>query len=236
MCIRDRHDSPIIDTFFIDTVNLNSVNDQIHYSVIALDKRNNRSDFSPIISLVRPDTIPPDPALIRTVAFLEDNIKVTWGASSSKDVVEHQIFRKQINESSWELIAKEIKVDRLNVFIDTAFQLNTHYAYTVIAKDEVNLQSTPSRPKKVYTESRKHEQIFSDFEVKFDEAQNTFTIHWDYFDTDRLEEIIVYRGPTKETISMYQIIKPSANYLSHCLLYTSPSPRDATLSRMPSSA
>ena len=30
--------------------------------------------------------------------------------------------------------------------------------------------------------------------------------------------------------------KPKADIISNCLLYTSPSPRDATLSRMPSSA
>jgi len=40
----------------------------------------------------------------------------------------------------------------------------------------------------------------------------------------------------KEIVSLYlQIIKECPEY-EDCLLYTSPSPRDATLSRMPSSA
>ena len=35
---------------------------------------------------------------------------------------------------------------------------------------------------------------------------------------------------------MGKLNKPKVDYIKGCLLYTSPSPRDATLSRMPSSA
>ena len=34
----------------------------------------------------------------------------------------------------------------------------------------------------------------------------------------------------------YPMAPPKVRFLTNCLLYTSPSPRDATLSRMPSSA
>ena len=46
---------------------------------------------------------------------------------------------------------------------------------------------------------------------------------------DDRPELIVNLEPLLDTIS-------KANHITPCLLYTSPSPRDATLSRMPSSA
>ena len=40
----------------------------------------------------------------------------------------------------------------------------------------------------------------------------------------------------KEAYAIYKSVKRFTFYITGCLLYTSPSPRDATLSRMPSSA
>ena len=46
-----------------------------------------------------------------------------------------------------------------------------------------------------------------------------------------------YGITTVEYVRIYKVVTYHQNQIySHCLLYTSPSPRDATLSRMPSSA
>ena len=50
---------------------------------------------------------------------------------------------------------------------------------------------------------------------------------------EELRKILEHR--TQELIE-YQNLSYAKEYMSFCLLYTSPSPRDATLSRMPSSA
>ena len=49
--------------------------------------------------------------------------------------------------------------------------------------------------------------------------------------------VVFFRGPTSLTPHNGPIkIPANSDKLDYCLLYTSPSPRDATLSRMPSSA
>ena len=53
-------------------------------------------------------------------------------------------------------------------------------------------------------------------------------------DTTILDKTFLRTSPELKGISGY--INTSSEQISHCLLYTSPSPRDATLSRMPSSA
>ncbi|MEM8906624.1 MAG: hypothetical protein AAGD05_02155 [Bacteroidota bacterium] len=208
------HASPIQDSFLVDTVNLHSINDQIHYTIIALDKRNNRSAFAPIISLERPDTIAPTAPLVRVVKFLEDSIKVTWAASSSDDVVLHQLFRREINEVGWELIAEQTEVSDINIYIDTLFQLNKTYVYTALARDDAQLDSPPSRPFSVNTQSKKPKVAFTRFDIDFDKESNTSTIRWDLQNENILEEIIVYRGPSREQISMYQIVEPGTSEIA----------------------
>lgn len=201
--------SPMIDTFFLDTINLNSINEQIHYSIISLDKRNNRSAFAPIISLNRPDTIMPTPPLVRGIEFMEDSIKVEWASSSSQDVKLHQLFRRELNQEGWKMVAEFTSAESLNYFVDNKFELNKTYLYTVTATDDADLNSLPSRPLRVRTISRKPKKAFKRFDVKFDEKKATSSISWQLVDEQKLEEIIVYRGPNEAEISMYKILTPS---------------------------
>ena len=53
------------------------------------------------------------------------------------------------------------------------------------------------------------------------------------FGTSRLE-VVIFKGPDGVQVQGYERLTPALP--KACLLYTSPSPRDATLSRMPSSA
>ena len=52
------------------------------------------------------------------------------------------------------------------------------------------------------------------------------------------EVLLAVMGERKTLVCSCEAVKVNvhSNYISTCLLYTSPSPRDATLSRMPSSA
>lgn len=201
------HSSPMNDTLFMDTINLNSFNEEIHYYVMSLDTRNNRSPFSKIISLERPDTIPPTPPLIKSAKFLEDSIQVTWAASSSQDAVLHQLFRKEMGQAAWELIAEQDSVASLNYLTDKNFQPDKVYAYTVIAMDDDSLSSRPSRPLQVQTKSNKPKAAFENFEVTFDETQQNATITWTLKDNTALHQIMVYRGKSKDNISMYDILE-----------------------------
>ena len=50
-------------------------------------------------------------------------------------------------------------------------------------------------------------------------------------------EALIKKGETKDELAGgIFVLRDKANKVNTCLLYTSPSPRDATLSRMPSSA
>jgi hypothetical protein len=201
--------SPSLDTIFRDTVNLNSVNEEIHYSLISLDKRNNRSLFTHIITLERPDTIPPSPPLVREVKFMEDSIQVIWAPSSSNDVIGHRLFKKEIEDDGWQLFAEvDTLVTGITTFIDTTFALDKIYAYTAMAMDDDSLSSLPSKVFVVQTKSRKPKEAFENFDISYDEEQKLSTIKWTLKEENSLAEIIVYRGKSKQDIAMLEIINP----------------------------
>jgi len=206
--------SPIQDTVFRDTVNLHSLNRNMFYSVIALDKRNNRSDFSPVITLQRPDTIPPKPAMVRKGEFLEDSIQVQWTASTSKDVVKYQLFRREQNEKGWKLLQEFKQAEQTNYYTDKNFELDKNYYYTLVVTDQSNLQSDPSDPYLVQTISNRPKEAFVNFDINYDDNKSISEISWNLSEENELEEIIVFRGPSEKEISMYKIIAPNANSLT----------------------
>ena len=65
-------------------------------------------------------------------------------------------------------------------------------------------------------------------ETKSEETAKAIT---PYVERQLLDQLI--NGKQKKDITFKELV---SKYLKYCLLYTSPSPRDATLSRMPSSA
>ena len=75
----------------------------------------------------------------------------------------------------------------------------------------------------LYDQMTKLVEQESDREVKLAAIKVTLRIGWFFSDN----------GPTKDSIP---VIEKNTHLVEACLLYTSPSPRDATLSRMPSSA
>lgn len=211
------HSSPILDTFLIDTINLNSLNEEIHYSIIALDKRNNRSPFTIPLTLQRPDTIPPTPPLIRNLAFMEDSIKIEWAASSSEDVVVHQLFRKKSGEDGWVSIAALDSVDMLNFYYDKDIEMGSVYAYTILAKDDNDLVSELSQPLVIKTKSKKPKDAFQEFEVTINKEEKQSIIDWKLKNSSEIVEIEVYRGKTKEDIAMLEILEPDTNWLEQPL-------------------
>ena len=57
-----------------------------------------------------------------------------------------------------------------------------------------------------------------------------------YYAYDTVDDIVYYDLPTPFTELMYRSVFEQGQLLDACLLYTSPSPRDRSISRMPSSA
>ena len=123
----------VVQTVFKDTVTLNSLTPFIYYKIKALDFNYNQSEFSNVLKVARPDTIPPVSPLFNDVVVSEKAIELHFVPSSSEDVKEHIIYRKKDLKEKWEIL---ITIESLAVkFIDTTVTTGVTYYYSIRAKD-----------------------------------------------------------------------------------------------------
>ena len=136
---KDSWDSVAVKTVFADTVTLQSLTPKIYYRVKALDFNYNQSQFSDIIAVIRPDTIPPVTPIFNDVIVGEKKIELRFVPSSSEDVKEHIIYRKTDMEGKWE----NLKTVESNAFkyVDTTVTTGITYYYSIRAKDLSGLYS-----------------------------------------------------------------------------------------------
>ena len=72
-------------------------------------------------------------------------------------------------------------------------------------------------------------QPTSEFQLEITQTFNDFFASWSFGEMDYIDSIAGFQDGKRQRFPIYYVGEL-------CLLYTSPSPRDATLSRMPSSA
>ena len=128
-----------IQTVFKDTVTLNSLTPYIYYKIKALDFNYNQSEFSDVLIVTRPDTIPPVSPVFSDVVVKEKQVELYFVPSSSIDVKEHFIYRKTDLTSDWKTIGTFGSA--VTEFIDTNVTTGITYYYTIRARDVSGLFS-----------------------------------------------------------------------------------------------
>ncbi len=139
MCARDM----IVDTFYVDTINLNNLTRHVYYQLLAVDGRDNQSAPSPVAAVLRYDTIAPAPPAIAGFEWKKGKVEVEIKQSPSKDVASYTIFRKTSDTDIYDTLATMAASDIR--YIDETAVEGTRYQYGVQAVDEFGLRSAMVR-------------------------------------------------------------------------------------------
>lgn len=137
---------PVVDTFFIDTINKKDLNPSVFYKIVAIDLRQNQSEFSAIAELIKPDDTPPSIPVITNILAQLNGIELTWINSTSSDVAKHEVYRIAKGDSVWNKIT-EIpykKASKETKFIDENCSVTSPNQYKVFAVDKSDNFSEPS--------------------------------------------------------------------------------------------
>lgn len=139
-----RADTNALTSVFADTVTLQSLTPIIYYRVKALDFNYNQSEFSELIAVTRPDTIPPVPPVITGVEVTDTLIRLSFVPSSSEDVHAQAIYRTTDLMMGWTRLSS---IDSgAAQFIDTNVAVGVTYFYAIRAMDHAGLYSAYSAP------------------------------------------------------------------------------------------
>jgi fibronectin type 3 domain-containing protein len=196
---------PLKDTVFTDRVQLKSLNEKIHYQVMAIDKNQNHSGLSAILSLALPDNVPPMPPVWRPVKSTDNGVVLTWEPSGSQDVVKYEVYRKG-DQGQWiRLTTKTANTDSIYTYTDQYLTNSDVQHYTVIAIDEANLESPPApaiagfmlpKPKPAVTMS----------EPRANYEKRTIVLSWTY-DQPNVTSFRIYRKINDSTMQLYRTVK-----------------------------
>lgn len=198
---------------FTDTVQLASLNSKVFYTVVAVDKRFNMSEYSAILELKKPDIVPPSSPIFTSYKVKNDGVELNWINSTSDDVVVHQLLRKNItDDGEWEQII-ETK-DTISHFVDKKILINKTYRYNIRAVDESGLVSTPTSPITVTVTNLKLKEVIKSFNSFVDRENQFIEIFWKA-DTknNAIYEYMVYKAKDEEQPALWKTIPVSTSKL-----------------------
>lgn len=137
--------SPIPTENFQDQVALKSLNSKVYYKVVAVDQRFNNSPYSETLEVKKPDIVPPSSPVFKTYKVQDGKVLLSWAPSTSKDVVKHSLFRKNLSTASapWESL---FVTATASSYTDTNVTAKQQYRYAIFAEDDSGLMSAPSTP------------------------------------------------------------------------------------------
>lgn len=132
-----------------DSIELLTLDKKVYYKVVAVDRSNNVSSFSEILSLERPDIVRPAAPASLPSSSDSRGIRLKWSLSTSNDVVAYIIYRKDIsrNDTISHRIAR-IQEQHATEWTDTTARYDQIYEYTIRAQDRSGLLSDGTFPVK----------------------------------------------------------------------------------------
>jgi uncharacterized protein len=197
--------APLINPNFIDTLNLHTLTSKAYYKVMAIDRRFNPSPQSEAFELARPDRIPPVPPVITTVKSTKDGVLICWNNSSSEDVANHSLYRRQNEASPWVLVKIFAKTD--SCFIDNPDK-KTAYQYKIVAEDLAKLTASSQLFNAKVLETGAHPPI-TKIKSTVDRTEKKIKLTWTYSEPN-VVKYLVYRAEEGDQLSLYGTILGSA--------------------------
>jgi hypothetical protein len=199
----------ITDTSFTDTTTLKTLSKNIYYRIKAYDGHYNYSDFSEILTLARPDIVPPSPPLIYNAFATDTGNIIEWYPSPSDDVSKHLIYRKNQGEKNWTLINIFRDIDTQNIYFDNAKTNSLLSEYLIIAVDRCGLESKPSNIVKIVwqepdiTNQRPLLEGYANYRDK------TIELKWKR--VEGAEKYCIYRQVNDEKMQLYRSVPGNVN-------------------------
>jgi fibronectin type 3 domain-containing protein len=133
----------ILDTTYVDTVDMTMLDQHYYYKIVALDRNYNHSKLSAALHLVKPDLLPPTSPILEKPQLADGVLTLRWVPSSSDDVQQYEVFRGRENDEL-EFFG-QVRGFR---FSDSLNESGS-YTYAIRATDQSGLTSPFSNPRQI---------------------------------------------------------------------------------------
>ena len=185
--------------YFIGETTLNTLSSELYVKATALDIRHNPSAFTDYAVLIRPDTIPPAAPLLTDMRADTGQLVVEWAFSQSIDIARHELYRRPLKDSVWQLIAtyESLQVEDSGSYRDTQLPRGKRFEYRLDAIDHVELRASSNILEGCIIDNFIRKSI-ENIKATADRRAHTITLSWTY-------------QPENEMFSYYEIYRAGPN-------------------------
>ncbi len=204
-----RVNRPLPDTTFVDSVNIHTLSHYIYYRVAAVSDRYIQSPLSEILSLRRPDVVPPASPVFLDVHVTDESVRLHWAPSPSDDVAKQVLMRRTQGEEGWRVLGTLGKSE--TVYLDTLVSQKVVYEYQIEAVDSSGLHSAPSPAVQGRPYDTGVREPVTDLVAAYEKKTKEVLVRWKY-STPRKEKywFVVYRSENQSPLMEYSSTPGSA--------------------------
>ena len=199
----------VTQNFYIDSVTLNTTSEKVYIKLRALDFRQNRSEFSGIATLIRPDTLPPSAPVFKSITASGTAVSLEWAFSSSADVQYHELRRRPKGQADWTVLAnyEYLETQVYGSYEDSNAEKGQQYEYQLVAVDDNALQSFAKTVQSGIIDNGIRPGVF-DPRIEADRRAKTVELSWRYHPEAGLRHFEIYRTDGTNLPQVYEIVKP----------------------------
>lgn len=198
---------------FNDSIAIVTLSESIYYKLQAEDVNNNRSEFSEILELKRPDVVPPVAPVLHHPEISDSLIILNWIPSSSLDVVAHEVYRRLYSDTltDWNLIATIEITD--TSFTDRTAIVEQLYEYSLRAKDDADLYSDYAFPVKGRKWFNGNVLNVNDLSIDFATNTQSIQLQWQFLAPDFVPlkgldyRFYLYKSTGEAPVTRYRQLK-----------------------------
>lgn len=197
---------PIAQNTINDKVNVNTLNEAIYYTVMAIDRNQNHSPLSEILRVPLPDKIKPQPPTLLPLTSDDTGVTIQWWPSGSEDVVQYDVYRKSAGKDEWQrLKIITASKDSLYQYVDTTAEPGKQNMYTIIALDDAGLESDPAPPIKAGRSDAALKPAITWKEPLLDKDSQQVTLRWSY-DKAAVKSYQIFKSINGDATKLYRTI------------------------------
>jgi uncharacterized protein len=206
-------DSPIDSNAYHDTLPLNTLNKKMYYKVLAEDQNGNKSPYTAVVMIQKPDTIAPVVPVMVQPESGDKGVTLKWTASSSNDVMAHLLYRKLDKDTTAKWALLQTLDAKTESYTDTSAWIEKPYLYYMVAQDSAENVSEKS----ITVNGRRFfdgkAEAIKTLTAVFNEKQKAIQVSWqvapitDPFLKDKNFFVFIYRAKKNEPLEKYQQVE-----------------------------
>lgn len=181
------------DTVFKYQIESNTLTEEVHFGIKALDSHQNQSVMSEPKTAMRPDVIPPAPPVIKTAQASNSGVYFEWELSSSIDVVSYVLERKEVGMPEWVSVVNFNINNPIASYTDSSASVRKRYEYRIVAIDDADLKSS-SKIIKIKPVDSGLRHAIQNFAGQLIANPKSVVLQWDYTDDADLIGFEIFRA------------------------------------------